>query len=159
MRNSRVDEWRAAALALSLSGFDVVVVRDTVKADEDFGGVMTSPEASRDLEDRARLYRSAALNMFVSNGPAWFALALDAPVIMFRPATDKAGKLSGYAAMAASGLPKGAQLPNAPAHQRLVWEDDKADRIVQEAADFMAHQDVRRSPMLRRSVVAHAAAG
>lgn len=148
VRNSNVEEWRAAAVALLLMGFDVVVVRDTLKADEPLGGVTTSPDAARDLEARAQLYRSAACNCFVSNGPAWFALALDAPVLMFRPATDGAGKLASHAGMAAAGLQKGAQLPNAPLHHRLVWDDERADRIVFEAARFMVNRSAHRTARL-----------
>jgi len=145
IRNSNVAEWRKAAINLSLMGFDVVVVRDTLKAAEPLGGVITSHHAALDLEARAQLYRSAACNMFVSNGPAWFALALDAPVLMFRPATDGAGRLASHAGMAAAGLQKGAQLPNAPAHHRLIWDDEKSNRIVFEAARFMAQQAAYRS--------------
>ncbi len=148
IRNSRVEDWRASALVLTIAGFEVVVVRDTHKADEPLGGVTTCPQASRDLLARAQLYRQAACNLFVSNGPAWFALALDAPVLMFRPATDGAGKLASHAAMADAGLSKGAQLPNGPEHQRLIWEDDSADRIVFEALTFMAQRGAHRGARL-----------
>ncbi len=124
-RNSRTAEWIKAALSLQQMGHEILVIRDTNKADEPLHEMLTTaPVASRDLDARAALYRRAACNVFVSNGPAWFALALDAPVLMLRPACDSAGSLARHSAMAAAGLPAGAQLPNHSPHHQLVWEDD-----------------------------------
>ena len=129
IRNSRLVEWCHAALLLQEAGFRVVVVRDTERADEPLPRLKTAPEASRNLDARASLYRSAASNLFVSNGPAWFCLALDAPTIILRPATENAGTLSSKRAMHERfGLADG--LPNAPAHQRLIWAEDTTLNIV-----------------------------
>ncbi len=140
-RNSRVSEWICAARDLrDRHGFRVVIVRDACRADEPIEGFETFPGASRDLDRRAQLYLGAGCNLFVSNGPAWFALALDAPVAIIRPATDGAGTLSSHAALAKIGLPKGAQIPGSPSHQVLVWEDDYADAIVRTAVGFSEHR-------------------
>jgi hypothetical protein len=129
-RNSRVAEWMKAAEQIRASGFEVVFIRDTRKADMPLDGFATNPEASRDLDVRAQLYCEAVCNLFVSNGPAWFALALDAPVLMLRPTTEGVGKHSSQAWFDSVGLTRGVQIPGAPAWQRLVWEMDDADKIV-----------------------------
>ena len=136
-RNSTLTEWTKAARELEGLGYRVVFVRDTCKADEPLESFETFPGASRDLARRAQLYLGAGCNLFVSNGPAWFALALDAPVAIIRPATDGAGKLSSHAALASAGLPKGSQIPGTPGYQVLVWDDDRAGVIVQTTAGFM----------------------
>lgn len=81
-RNSNVPEWLAAGKQIADRGFDVIFVRDNFKIDEPLPGVGTFPAAARHLNSRADLYAMAACNMFVGNGPAWFALALDVPVLM-----------------------------------------------------------------------------
>lgn len=144
-RNSKVAQWIAAANAIAGRGFEVVVVRDTLRADEPLPDVIaddppikTDPAAARDLEARAALYRSAACNLFVSNGPAWFALALDAPVVMLRPASPDAGRCATPEYLKRCGITPGKNLPGAPAHQRIVWADDTADAILAAFDDFMA---------------------
>ena len=135
-RNSHITQWVKAAYDLRKQGHRVVVVRDTCKADEALGGLETSPLASRDLEARAILYRSAEVNLFISNGPAWFCLALDAPTIILRPATDGAGRLSSRRVVI-DKYKLGSGLPNAPAHQQLLWHDDSAENIVTAATKFL----------------------
>ncbi len=136
-RNSNVAEWRRAAINLRAMGFKVIIVRDTAKASEPLGDLMLAPDASHNLEERAALYRAAACNMFISNGPAWFALALDAPVVMLRPTTEGCGMLNSAEGMARMGLPTGGQPAGLPAHQRLVWEDDSFSNIVAACCRFM----------------------
>ncbi len=141
-RNSRVKEWVEAALALQ-QHYHVIIIRDTAKADEPFADAgciplfsNTDPMASHDMMHRAMLYNSSICNMFVSNGPAWFALAMDVPVIMFRPTCENAGSLASAAMMARAGLPTGAQIPGAPDYQRLEWKDDTADNILHALHEF-----------------------
>jgi hypothetical protein len=136
-RNSRVDQWRRAAAELEIMGYRVIVVRDTEKADEPFYGIKTAPEASRNVEARAALYTSAALNLFVNNGPAWMAMALNVPVIIFKVTTEGGQRIESVAGRAAQGISPGCQMRGAPAHQRIVWADDNADMIVNEAANLM----------------------
>lgn len=137
-RNSRFDEWLAAAREIAAAGYRVVIVRDTEKADEQAQGFKIAPDASRDLEARGRLYRSAFCNLFINNGPAWFALALDAPVVMLRPATEGVGACYGREWFQKCGIEPGRQMKGAPAHQRLVWEEDRVHAIVQAFDEFCA---------------------
>ncbi len=138
-RNSNEFEWYAANGALQHKGYKVVMVPDTFKVtdyiaeDEPFYGV----RASRVLHERARLYRSAACNMFVGNGPAWFSYALDAPTVVLRPVTDSAGWLYSAAAFEGFGIPKRGQIPGTGDRQRLVWEDDTVDNIVNACLRFL----------------------
>jgi hypothetical protein len=124
-RNSKVEEWRKAALLLIDRGYRVIVVRDTLRADVALGDIPIDPIASRSLIDRARLYSSAAVNLFVNNGPAWLCVAMDLPTMIFK--SD----------MAVAGVIPPAQLPNAPAHQRLVWEEAKSERVADFAVEFL----------------------
>jgi hypothetical protein len=135
-RNSRRSEWILAAWKIKRLGYPVVIVRDTLHADQPLPGIETAPHASRNLEARAVLYRSAAVNMFVSNGPAWFALAIDAPAIILRPATDGANPKSSTGALR-NRYKLGNGLPNAPAYQRLIWQDDTTENIVNAAKDAL----------------------
>lgn len=132
VRNNDLARWTSAARLLRTAGYYVIVVRDTARADEPLEDLATEPRASVNLIMRAWLYASAAANVFVSNGPAWFALSLDVPVLMFRPTCDEANKASHSSSMAKEGLPIGGQLVGAPDYQRLCWEDDTPETIVRE---------------------------
>lgn len=134
-RNSRVGEWIRAARILRVRGFRVVMVRDTLRASEYLDMDTTDVDtvnraAATNLHDRAKLYASAFLNMGINNGPMWFAIAMDAPVLMLRPTTENAGGPFDNGFFAESGLREGAQLPKSSAHQRLAWRPDTADDIV-----------------------------
>ena len=139
VRNSHITQWIKAAYDLQKQGRRVVIVRDTCKADEPLGALEVSPLASHNLEDRASLYRGAAVNLFVSNGPAWFCLALDAPTIILRPATEGAGRLSS-ARVVADKYKLRDGLPNAPSYQKLIWKDDTCENIVEVVAEFLGQR-------------------
>ena len=136
-RNSQVDQWCLAAHELMQMGFEVIVIRDTAHADEPLANLRTDPSASRMLQRRASLYRSAACNLFVNNGPAWFCMALDAPTVILRPATEGSNHVSGVAGLASFGIKRGCDLPRAPKHQHLVWADDTRDNIIDACRDFL----------------------
>jgi hypothetical protein len=136
-RNSDVDQWVMAARRLIHLGYHVVIVRDTNRADDPLGELDIDPDASRFLDWRARLYSRSALCLFVNNGPAWYALSLDVPVMLFKPTCETAHKSCKAESMAAYGIVQGEQIVGAPAHQRLVWHDDTADAIVDHVRQFM----------------------
>jgi hypothetical protein len=144
-RNSNVAEWISAAKEIMARGHRVVIVRDTYFANVEIEGIETSRESSLNLNARAQLYRSAACNLFVSNGPGWFALALDAPVLMMKPTTESINHCSSRS-LSACGLIPGQQIPNAPAYQKIIWDDDNAISIVDAFDQYMevsAHDDHR----------------
>ena len=141
LRNSYADEWVRALVELKRLGFEVIIVRDTVKARYDVDGqrfdVPTAPAASKILSVRAELYSSAALNVGVCNGPMWMSIFMDAPTLMLRPTTNEAGGCYDDAFYAKCGLRRGEQLPTNPPHQRLVWEEDWCDTIVGAVEEMM----------------------
>jgi hypothetical protein len=137
-RNSNLGEWHAAATLIRSMGYHVVVVRETRFAGARFADFADAPQASLDLYYRAALYRAAALNLFVNNGPAWFAVALDAPVMIFKLVVEGLMPTVRASYFAGCGLPPGQQLP-AP-HQTIVWENDTFASI---AGAFQAWHEAR----------------
>jgi hypothetical protein len=139
-RNSNLPEWLAAARAIEAAGYRVVFIRDTMHADDPLPGFHSAPFASHNLSARAILYGSAACNMFVSNGPAWLAMACDAPALVLRPNCEELGRPYNNAWFIECGLQPGGQYPNSPAHHRFVWQRDTRDAIVSAFDDFMGDQ-------------------
>lgn len=137
-RNSNVQQWRAAGEIIAAWGYDVVVVRETRFANMPLGALRIDAQAARDLDARAALYRSAACNMFVSNGPAWFALALDAPALMLKPTVENLMSTCSAAYFRSCGIERGGQIPGAPSWQRIDWRADSCGAIVDAFASFMA---------------------
>ena len=130
-RNSNRPEWLEASNAITKLGYEVLVIPDTFSnMDHFFGNHNVCWSASHNLDIRARIYRSAVCNLFVSNGPAWFALALDAPVLMLKPTVENLMSTCNAAYFAECGIPIGGQIPSSPAYQQLAWEEDTADNIV-----------------------------
>jgi hypothetical protein len=137
-RNSNVDEWIVAAEEIEQRGYEVVFVRDTVRADSGISGFGCNAHASHSVHARAELYASAFVNLGVSNGPLWMAMALDAGVIMLRPVNDKLGATHSAAYFVSSGIPAQGQIPGAPSWQRLVWVQDRASEIVSAFDEYVA---------------------
>lgn len=135
-RDSNLKEWIEAANEIAQT-HEVIIVRDTAKAFEPIKGHETHPLASVNLDARARLYSKAACNLFVNNGPAWFALALDAPAVIFKLTHNEAGKTHAAAAMARFGIVRGEQIAGAPLHQRLSWRKEKAKHIIDATHRFL----------------------
>jgi hypothetical protein len=136
-RNSNVDEWVKAAHAIANAGYEVVFVRDTAKAGQAMDPFPINPGASVDLEHRGALYRSAFCNLFVSNGPAGFAMAIDAPVLMLKPICDKLGWSFSEAFYVHNGIKT---LPGNPKHQRMVFEEDTASSIIKAFNEWTSSQ-------------------
>lgn len=142
-RNSKTDEWLRALKADVFAGWRVIVIRDTCFANERLPGVETSPIASANLAMRALLYARATVNLCISNGPSWMAMAMDAPVLMLRPTTEGLGGPFGATYFSRCGIEPGGQMPGAPPWQRLVWQDDTADQIVAAFEAYMRDLDIK----------------
>lgn len=140
-RNSDAQAWTQAARAIADAGFRVVMVRDTRLADEPLERFEILPEASRDLEARAALYRAAACNLFVNSGPAWFSVALDAPTVILKMISEGVPAVSAMN-FVEYGLPPGRQWPTQPAWQRVIWEEDSIAAIM---SAFQCHMDAMRA--------------
>ena len=125
-RNSDFDAWLLFGRWLRKWGEDVIVVRDTARAEEPFGDLCISPTASRDLTARAALYESARANLFVSNGPWSLASFGHAPWLCFikleeveQVGVNTPGYWRDY-----MGVNDEGQLPWATAQQRFVYQPD-----------------------------------
>jgi hypothetical protein len=138
-RNSDVDEWLKAAAAIVNAGYEVVFVRDTAKAEQTLDPFPINPAASVDLEHRGALYRSAFCNLFVSNGPAGFAMAIDAPVLMLKPTCDKLGWSFSEAMYVHYKIKN---LPGNPKHQRMVFEEDTSSNIIRAFNEWTTQQSL-----------------
>lgn len=137
-RNSNVKQWLQAARELVARGYHIVFVRDTIRYNEPIEEFPVNAQAACELHARATLYASALCNMFVSNGPAWFAIAMNAPALIFRPTTENLHRVFSEEFLAQCGLRKGQQLADSPTHQRIVWQDDDASTILQAFEAFSA---------------------
>jgi len=135
-RNSNIDEWVTVAEAIRSIGFRVIVIRDTVKADEPLEGVETSPMASKDILCRAALYAGAAMNLGVNNGPMWLANAMNAPVLICKLTANNAVCCDDKF-YASCGFNRGEQLPTSPAHQRVLWAEDRAETVLAAFQEMM----------------------
>lgn len=123
-RNSRVDEWLKVSDLISRMGYAVVMIRDGSK----------HPMA---IEERAAIYRAAVCNLFICNGPAFLSFACDAPTLMFRPTDETLGGVFSSLHWRVCGVEPGQQMPGTPAHQRVIWDDDRADVIMNAFTDFI----------------------
>ena len=128
-RNSTIGEWLAVASALERRKIQPIFVRDTARAGDQVGFFATDVRASRDVSWRAALYAGAALNLFVGNGPAWVSWFMGAPTLICKLASRESPSQSASTFVGA-GLKPGTQPANARARQLLLWEDDRADKIV-----------------------------
>lgn len=130
-RNSNLTEWLKFAGWLEERGEKVIIVRDTVAADEKIAGFRTCPPASTDLVLRAALYSIAKANLFVSNGPALIAAFGDKPWLMFSaydPDTkDWAHTQEGWKFCA--GLEPYTQWPWSRPDQRIIWQPDTFENM------------------------------
>jgi hypothetical protein len=137
-RNSNRPEWLDACNGIRNLGYEVLIIPDTFSnRDHVFGDHNIYWDAADDLDVRARIYKSAVCNLFVSNGPAWFALALDVSVLMVKPITENLMKTCSAEYFESCGIPIGGQIPSSPAYQRLAWVDDTADNILTSFFEYM----------------------
>ncbi len=136
-RNSNFDGWMQFAIDLTEAGENVVIIRDTAKADEllvwkDIHFV-TYTAAAKDLHMRVALYERAKANLFVANGPCILAAFMDKPWLTFTPveADDSPYKANTPAFWRMHvGIDIGEQYPWSRPDQRIVWQPDTYENIV-----------------------------
>ncbi len=89
-RNSNMDAWMTFAWKRKEEGYEVIFVRDTVRADDPIEGFHTFPDASRIVEERIKVYASAFCNLSKTTGPASSLLPFsDLPFVLFYPLEAK----------------------------------------------------------------------
>lgn len=131
LRNSNLEAWLRFAKDLKDAGEHVVIVRDTLKADELLPGFETFPQASKDLHIRCALYNYAKTNLFVSNGPFGLALFGECPWLYLNDISEYPGTVNGREMWERYiGVEVGGQYPWARPDQRIVWKHDTYENIV-----------------------------
>jgi len=129
-RNSNIDGWIRFGEMLQKRGEQVIIIRDTAKADEPVAGFKTSPIASRDLTVRMSLYGAAKMNWFVGNGPAILCHFSELPWTQFLT-VDGATRLSSAEGLKSIfGIEVGEQFPWSKDNQRITWAPDTYDNIM-----------------------------
>lgn len=140
-RNSRIDEWLAAAREVQARGYDPVIVPDTdlVTGGLDttlFGDLPVFAIGAIDLELRVALFRRAYVNFADNGGPAFLNYFMaDSRLLCFLP-VDKLPSV-----VAQGGVQRMAQLlavevngdfPHATPLCRFVWRADRQEAIIDE---------------------------
>ena len=130
-RNSDIDEWMKFARWLEHKGEDVIIVRDTSKADEPIESYRTFPESSKNILTRAALYENAKCNCFVANGPFGLACYSQVPWLMWALVNDE--QPDGFNRPdywnKFMGLNEHMQLPWSSDKQKMVFKRDKFDNL------------------------------
>jgi len=147
-RNSRIDEWLAAASAIAARGYDPVIVPDTdlVTAGADqslFGSVPVFGIGAVDLELRVAMFRRACLNIADNGGPAFLSFFMEgARMLCFLP-VDKLPSVVGPGGVDRMaqllGIATGGDFPHAGPLCRFVWRPDRCDAILEEFDRAVAH--------------------
>lgn len=141
-RNSRIEEWLAAAQEIRARGYDPVIVPDTdlVTAGADatmFGDLPVFGIGAIDLELRVALFQRAYLNFADNGGPAFLNYFMaDSRLLCFLP-VDKlpavvvnTGGLDRMAQLLA--VQPGGDFPHATPLCRFVWRPDRRDAVIEE---------------------------
>ncbi|MEE2933733.1 MAG: tetratricopeptide repeat protein [Pseudomonadota bacterium] len=138
-RNSNLDAWARFAATIDENEFLPVIIRDTdavfLPVPEELKGLCHFNEAAIDLDLRLAFYESAFLNMLVNNGP--LQICYLNPKIRYLAykmfnATNEADE---RATCGVYGIPIGGQLPMATPFQRIIWNDDCYETLVDSFAN------------------------
>ena len=132
-RNSNLMAWSNFARGLDNNYFIPVFIRDTDTVFElspvELKGLTIFNEVCFNLELRAALYELSYINMFVSNGPAFFCRYLrNSCTLTFKLVNEDMGM--NYFTM--HGVEYGDQLPPHSVFHKLVWEKDNYETINKE---------------------------
>ena len=128
LRNSNIGEWIKAAEQIEEMGYSVLFVPDTDNMQE-FGRFESYPQASLDPAVRLALYSKSVLNLGINNGPMAMCMYSRMPYIVFMRCDEAFDETSSHF-FNRNGFPKGSQFPWRKDRQLLVWEQDKAESIV-----------------------------
>lgn len=120
-RNSNLLEWAKVKNALEKDGYEVVVVQDIVEE-----------RTFHNLFLRAALYEHALCVLGVTNGPLTLAYYnANVTYAAFKPLSEQAPAASEKWWLEQLSTPKGHSFPWAYDNQRIVWEEDRADAILE----------------------------
>jgi len=134
-RNSDLTTWMAFAKYLEDRGEEVIFIRDTRFANDEFDDFSTHPAAAVDLHVRTALYQQAKCNLFVSNGPMTINYHLDTPFMAFIEVDE--GHHQRYRPgwpefwPECMGIEVGQQFPWFNEAQRIVWKKDSLENLIE----------------------------
>ena len=140
-RNSRLDEWLAAARVMRERGFDPIIVPDTdvVTGGYDmsiFGDLPVFSIGAVDLDLRLAMFRLATLNMADNGGPAFLSYFMGGSTMLCFLPVDKLPAVVGLGRVGRMaellGVTEGESFPHATPLRRFVWRPDRLDTIVEE---------------------------
>ena len=140
-RNSRLEEWVAAAQEVRARGYDPVIVPDTdlVTSGEDnslFEDLPVFGIGAIDLELRAAMFRRAYLNFADNGGPAFLNYFMaGSRMLCFLPidklpSVVQAGGVDRMAQLL--GVETGGDFPHATPLCRFVWRADGREAVIEE---------------------------
>lgn len=135
-RNSQVNEWLKVAEWLKDHGYWPLFVPDTDNI-HDFGEFDYYSGAAKDVMQRIALYDQALLNLTINNGPAELLFWSQRPCLIFRYNDERFMETSAEWHKR-NLLPVGSQPTWFTDRQRIVWEDDKADTVINRIEKWIA---------------------
>ncbi|WP_158671929.1 hypothetical protein [Bradyrhizobium guangdongense] len=132
-RNVCRKAWLEAARVLDRKGFEVAIIPDIDAPAFPDGPWTVNHVAATDLMERARVYETAAVNLFVASGPMCMALFMKrARSVVVRMEFDGA-PCTNAGFLAASGLPPGSQLDRPEFH--IAWAKEETPEIIVRCAE------------------------
>lgn len=128
-RNVRREAWLEAARVLDSRGYEVVIVPDIDAPPFPDGPWQVNQAAAIGLQERAAIYETAAVNLFIASGPMCMALFMKhARSVAVRMEFDGA-PCTNAQFLAGCGLPAGSQFNRPEFH--IAWaKDETPDNIV-----------------------------
>lgn len=151
-RNSRLDEWLAAARVMRERGFEPIIVPDTdvVTGGYDmtiFGDLPVFSIGSIDLDLRLAMFRRATLNIADNGGPAFLSYFMGGSTMLCFLPVEKLPAIVGsgsHRRMAELlGVEEGGSFPHATPLRRFIWRPDRREVIVEEFDKAVAALDVQ----------------
>lgn len=148
-RNSRLDEWLAAARILRERGYSPVIVPDTdvVTGGYDLSIFQDFPVYSIgavDLDLRLAMLRRAWLNLADNGGPAFLSYFMGGSTMLcFLPVEKLPAVVEARIGRMAEllGVEEGGSFPHATGLRRLIWRPDTREAIVEEFESAVAGMD------------------
>lgn len=147
-RNSNIPEWLKFADYLMAKGEHVIFLRDSAKANEPLAAgeglgacqYATLPPCSLEINSRVALYERAKANIFCANGPATLCHFLSNPWFMVAPLDPSGAYPPGRPEwwLPHHGIPAFGQFPWSGPNQRIIWELDFAETLIQTWEQFCA---------------------
>ena len=134
-RNSNLDAWARFAATIDENEFLPVIIRDTdavfSTVPDKIKGLCHFNEAAIDLDLRLAFYEFAFLNMLVNNGPLQVCYLNPKIRYLAYKMFNVTNEADERATCGVYGIPIGGQLPMATPFQRVIWDDDNYEVLIE----------------------------